>query len=404
MSKIGRRSLLLSASSLGLAALLPGVAFADAPPAAKRRRVLVVAFLRGGLDGLSLGVPHGDAGYYSARRGIAIAAPGKTGGAIDLDGHFGLHPRLAPLVPAYRAGELALVHAVGSPHGTRSHFEAQDYAETAMPGARSVRDGWLGRALVSTGRTRAPLGVVALSSKRPLALRGSLDVVSAKRIDRFALRAPKKLDERLTRGFEALYADNDDPVTRAGHNALDVARRLRDIDRSVDASTYPQGARPLAEVAALIRADVGLEVAWIDVGGWDTHQGQGNSESGRLPRLFDGLGKGLAQFRADLGERFADVVVLVMTEFGRTVAENGTGGTDHGHGSAMLVMGGPVRGGKVYGKWPGLAEGSRHEKRDLAVTTDYRDVLAELSTGHLGAPHAARVTPDYTPSPLGLLR
>lgn len=400
MLKLSRRSLLLSASGAALATALPGWASAERAPAPRDRRVLVVVFLRGGVDGLSLVVPHADSAYYAARRAVAVPRPGKPDGAVDLDGQFGLHPRLAALEAAYRAGELALVQAVGSPHATRSHFEAQDYAETATPGVRSTPNGWLARSLSSAGKPASALGVVALASKRPLALRGDVDVVTAKRLDGFALRAPKRLAARLGRGFDALYAAGDDPVTRAGRDALAAAKQLARIERDVRAADYPEGARPLAELAALVRADVGLRVAWIDVGGWDTHQGQ----AARLGRLCDGLGKGLAAFRQDLGAALEHVVLLVMTEFGRTVAENGTGGTDHGHGSVMLLLGGHVKGGKVYGKWPGLAPEARFEGRDLAVTTDYRDVLAELARGQLGAGDAARVVPGHTARPLGLLR
>jgi uncharacterized protein (DUF1501 family) len=393
--KISRRTLMTT----GALALTPGLALAQ--PSA-RRTVLVTIFLRGGMDGLSLAVPHGDAAYYAARRSTAIAKPGKPGGAIDLDGHFGLHPRLGALEPAYRAGELAVVHAVGSSHGTRSHFEAQDYAETATPGVRSTRTGWLARCLTDVGKPTSPLGVVALSDKRPLALRGEVDVITAKRLEAFRLRVPKRLESRLGNAFRVLYAEGDDSVIAAGRGALEAERRLAAVE--VRAADYPEGARPLADVVALVRADVGLRVAWIDAGGWDTHQAQGGADSGRLARGFDALGKGLAAFRTDLGPDLERVVVLVMTEFGRTVAENGTGGTDHGHGSAMLLWGGPVRGGKVHGQWPGLSAAERFEGRDLAVTTDYRDVLAEVAEKHLGARDRARVVPGHTLRALGLLR
>lgn len=401
MSKMSRRSLLLSSAGGALVAALPRWAGAESAATTADGRVLVVVFLRGGVDGLSLVVPHSDPAYHAARRSIAIARPGKPGGAIDLDGQFGLHPRLAPLEAAYKAKELALVHAVGSPHATRSHFEAQDYAETATPGVHSTRTGWLARSLA--GKPRTPLGVVALAAKRPLALRGEVDVVTAKRLDQFALRAPRRVATRLETAFDALYASGDDAVVRAGRDALGAAKQLARIERTTNAADYPEGARPLAEVAALVRADVGLRAAWIDVGGWDTHQGQGGADSGRLPRLLDGLGKGLAAFRKDLGARFGEVVVLVMSEFGRTVAENGTGGTDHGHGSAMLLLGGRVRGGKVYGKWPGLGSEARYEGRDLAVTTDYREVLAELAVKHVGARDASRVAPGFAPRGIDIL-
>lgn len=396
MSSLSRRSLLLSLSAGALATALPRYGFAEGGDS---ERVLVVVFLRGGVDGLSLVVPHADTHYHSARRTIAIAPPKKKDGAVDLDGRFGLHPRLAPLAPLFHARELALVHAVGSAHTTRSHFEAQDYAETATPGERSTRNGWLARSLVSSGTARGKLGVVALADKRPLALRGGVDVVTAKSLERFRLLAPSRLTSRLERAFSALYGSGEDAVTRAGRDALEASKKLAEIERTTNASDYPAGARGLAEVAALVRARVGLRAAWLDVGGWDTHQGQ----NARLGRLFEGLGKGLAAFRKDLGSELERVVVLVMSEFGRTVAENGTGGTDHGHASAMLVMGGRVRGGKVYGEFPGLAPEARYQGRDLAVTIDYRDVLAELAAGQVGARDVTSVVPGYAPKPLGLL-
>ncbi len=386
----------LSVSSLGSR-------WAIAESASSRQSLLLCVFLRGGIDGLSVVVPHGDRAYYDARPSLAIHAPGKgDDAAIDLDGHFGLHPRLSPLAAAWKSGELAAVHAVGSPDSTRSHFEAQDNMETAVLGHRA-KDGWLGRALEARPGSSTPLGTVALSGRAPLALRGYPAALSTPELARFRLRAPPRLTSRLEQGFARLYDPGRNEIERAGRDALRVSARLRALsldDYQPDGGAkYTNPTRPLAEIAQLVKADVGLQVAWIDAGGWDTHQAQ----APRLSRLLDALGSGLAAFRTDLGSRMENVVVVVMSEFGRTVRENGTGGTDHGHGTAMLLLGGPVAGGKVHGRWPGLAESERYEQRDLAVTTDFRDVLGELVDKRLGV-SPERALGGYAPKRIGVLR
>jgi uncharacterized protein (DUF1501 family) len=418
LGPISRRKLLLGG---GMACLSFSSWGAEAPAVlsgAARPGPLVCLFLRGAADGLSLVVPYADSEYYTARPKLAIAPPGRPGGAMDLDGRFGLHPRLGPLLPAYRAGELAIVHAVGSPHATRSHFEAQDYMQTATPGV--VRqDGWLSRCLSAQPDPAAGAGslrAVALGQEPPLALRGHPGVLSAPRLQKFGLHAPGPLRDDLQAAFEQMYAPP--PLTRAssstsrdslavGAGALAAARRLRDLDLAGYApdhdAVYPKPTQALSEVAALIKAGVGLELAWLDIGGWDTHQNQGGADSGRLAKLLDPWANGLAAFRADLGERFADVLVLVMTEFGRTVRENGSGGTDHGHGSVMFLFGGRVRGGSVYGRFPGLSPAALWEERDLAVTTDFRDVYSEVARRQLGLTELSSILPGYAPGPaLGL--
>jgi uncharacterized protein (DUF1501 family) len=402
---MSRRAVLFGAAAVPLLWSMPSWA----APEASNKNVLVTIFLRGGADGLNLVAPVGDPFYERERPGLALTKAGKgEAKIIDLDGHFALNPRLAAILPAYRAGELAIVHAVGSPHPTRSHFEAQDNMETATPG-RSVRDGWLARCLEQIPENeRGALGAVALSERVPLALRGRVSATASKTLGGFALRAPKSLRDRLEHGFNALYSKDTDPVRRSGREALQNTKLLAAIAKDINpenGAEYTQAAKPLSEIAALIKRDVGMRAAWIDVGGWDTHQGEGTGEKGRLANLADGLGRGLAAMRQDLGERMSRVVVLVMTEFGRTVKENGTGGTDHGHASVMFAMGGPVVGGKVHGRWPTLDPDKRYERRDLAVTTDFRDVLAEIAEKHLGATDIGRLLPGYTPGPrLGLLR
>ena len=361
--------------------------------------VLLCVFLRGAADGLNIVVPHADADYYKLRRGIAIKQPGQAGGAIDLDGRFGLHPRLLPLKAAYDAKELALIHAVGSPHDTRSHFEAQDYMETAHVGDRSASSGWLGSYLLARpSKAHETLRAVALSNRAPLALRGYRDAVVTENLRDFKLATPPELAPVLRSGFRRMYAQ-DAPflAQKAGGRALeasDVVARVVGKRRGQN-SAYARDAQDFADVAKLIKANVGLETAWIDLGGWDTHRNQGSADNGELPRSLDRLGKALAAFRADLGPAFERVVVMVMSEFGRTARENGSGGTDHGHGNVMLVLGGKVQGGRVLGNLPGLARDQLHEGRDLPVTTDFRDVLAELCERHLQLPDASALFPGY---------
>ncbi len=372
-----RRALLLGGAAV---ALSPGLAFAGASP-----HTLVCVFLRGAVDGLSLVVPYGDAEYYAARPSIALARPRQPGGVLDLDGRFGLHPRLAALKPLYDRAELGLVHAIGSPDPTRSHFDAQDYMETATPGERR-NDGWLTRALPAPLAETLPC--VAFADRTPLALRGAPGVLSTPSLDGFQLRAPERLRGRLESAWAELYAADTSPAARAGSEALALAHRVRTLseaDRTPGhGADYGRGAAPLRDVAKLIKANLGLRVACVDLGGWDTHQGQGNAERGRLAPLLHRLGQQLAAFRRDLGERFEHVTVLVMTEFGRTVRENGTQGTDHGHGSVMLALGGQVRGRRVYGTLPSLAEGTRYDGRDVPVTTDFRAVFAEVLAKRFG--------------------
>ncbi|WP_291984623.1 DUF1501 domain-containing protein [Luteitalea sp.] len=381
-----------------------------AAAATRRRKVLVVVFQRGAVDGLNMVVPHGDGAYYAARPTIAIAAPGKDGGALDLDGHFGLHPRLAPLHALYTRGQLAIVHACGSPDPTRSHFDAQDYMETGTPGVKSTQDGWLNRALAQRhdAEHAGAMRAVALSPQLPRVLQGSAPVLAMASLQRMALTSGARAGD----AFEAQYAAAADQVLRdTGREAFDAMRTLRDVEtrgpRTAADATYPRSpfGEALRQVAQLIKADVGLEVAYAEIGGWDTHVNQGGAEGQLAGRLAD-VGRTLGAFVTDLGTGMQDVVVVTMSEFGRTVAENGTRGTDHGHGNAMLLLGGPVRGGRVYGRWPGLDTAQRVEGRDLAITTDFRDVFSEVLTSHLGVGDLRPVFPGHAWTParrLGLV-
>ncbi len=380
-----------------------------AAAAASSGKVLVAVFQRGAVDGLSMVMPHGDPGYAVARPAIALRPPkaGETDRAIDLDGFFALHPALAPLVPLWQNRSLAVVHACGSPDTTRSHFDAQDYMESGTPGLKSTQDGWLARAVKALPATAARFRVVALGPALPRSLQGEIGAIAMQSIERFDVRAGDPDSAR--RGFESLYArDVSDLLSGTGRETFEAVKLLKRADAArippANDAEYPRGAfgEAMRQIAQLVKANVGLEVAFADMQGWDTHVGQG-AEQGQLAFRLREFGGALAAFARDLGERMADVVVLTMSEFGRTVAENGNRGTDHGHATAMLVLGGPVRGGKVYGRWPGLGRERLFEGRDLAVTTDFRTLFTEVATRHLGA-SAAPLFPGWTPtgSTLGL--
>src|SRR5467141_576786 len=375
------------------------------------RRVLVCLFQRGAVDGLNMIVPHGDPTYYRERPRIAV--PEKD--LLDLDGHFGLHPRLAALKPLWENKSLAAIHAVGSPDATRSHFDAQDYLESGTPGVKATPDGWLNRYCQHDREHQdTPFRAVAFGPQLPRILAGTAPSLAIDDLQAFGLRAPQPAArDRLTRAFEELYAASATGLlstsSREAFEAVQVLKRLDpDRYRPANAADYPRGklGKALLEIAQLIKADVGLQVAFADVTGWDTHVNQGATE-GQLAGRLGELGQALAAFTRDLGERMRDVVVLTMSEFGRTVRENGNSGTDHGHATAMLVLGGPVNGGRVLGRWPGLSLEQRFEGRDVAVTTDFRDLFGEILARHLGATDLGTVFPGYTPSPdrfLGAIR
>lgn len=371
---------------------------------AERRKTLVCIFQRGAVDGLNMIVPHGDPFYYRERPRIAVPRPGAPGGALDLDGHFGLHPALEPLLPLYRDGSLAVVHAVGSPDATRSHFDAQDYMETGTPGIKTTPDGWLNRVLQhARDHQETPFRGVAIGHELPRALRGAAPALALDNLQAFGLRLPRGARDRLTAAFEDLYAASATGLVAASaEEAFEASRMLRSLDPAgyepANGAAYPPGSlgRSLKQIAQLIKADLGVEIAFADVGGWDTHVNQGAHEGQLALRLAE-FGRALGALVRDLGGRMADVVVLTMSEFGRTVAENGNAGTDHGHATAMLVLGGGVRGGRVYGEWPTLDPARRFEGRDLAVTTDFRDLFTEVVAGHLGVADPAAIFPGYAP-------
>jgi uncharacterized protein (DUF1501 family) len=391
--------------SLGFApSFLARTAFASGTSG--RAKVLIAIFQRGAVDGLSVIVPFGDREYYRARPGIALARPNDGDeAAIDLDGFFGLNPRLHALKPLWDARQLAVVHACGSPDSTRSHFDAQDYMETATPGVKSTADGWLNRYLQTRHADVAtPFRAVALAPQLPRMLQGTAAALAMSQIGQFGIRAGRTSDT-VGASFEAEYAAAADRVLNGiGREAFDAIKMLKAADPAKyqpdNGADYPRSpfGQALKQIAQLTKANVGLEVAFADVGGWDTHVNQGAGQ-GQLARRLDDFGRAIAALAADLGDRMEDTVVLTMSEFGRAVAENGNGGTDHGHGNAMLVIGGGVRGGRVYGRWPGLAADRRYDGRDLAVTTDFRDIFGEIVVRHMGVAQADPIFPGYAITP-----
>jgi len=400
------RRVFLKSGALALVTLgfAPSFLARTVAAAGARRKLLIAIFQRGAVDGLNMVVPFGEPEYYRVRPSIAIPQPGREGGALDLDGFFGLPPRMAPLAPLWAAGPLAIVHASGSPDATRSHFDAQDYMESATPGVKSTRDGWLNRYLQARAderdEARNPLRGVALTRQMPRALQGPAPALAIGSVASFDVHG----DTTERASFEAAYASAADQVLNG--TAGEAFQAMRTLERtragarpspSRDAG-YPSSpfGQALQEIASLAKADVGLEIAFAESTNWDHHVNEG-SATGQLANRLDDLSRGIAALVRDLGDRMADTLIVTMSEFGRAVSENGSRGTDHGHGNAMFVIGGSVKGGRVYGKWPGLAPEQRYERRDLAITTDFRDVFAEVVVGHLGASTdvANRVFPGY---------
>ena len=389
--------------SLGFA---PSFMARTAVAASGRSKQLIAIFQRGAVDGLSVVVPYGESDYYRARPSIAIPRPNSgDGAAIDLDGFFGFNPRLQPLKPLWDSKQLAVVHACGSPDSTRSHFDAQDYMESATPGVKSTSDGWLNRYLqAQQAEHTTPFRAVALTSQLPRMLQGTAPALAVSQLAQFGIRAGQS-SEAVGASFEAEYAAAADAVLNGtGRDAFNAIKMLKTADPSkyeaANGADYPRSpfGQSLRQIAQLTKANVGLEVAFADVGGWDTHVNQGSGQ-GQLAGRLDDFSRSIAALVRDLGDRMADTVVLTMSEFGRAVNENGNRGTDHGHGNAMIAIGGGIRGGRVYGKWPGLAANQRYEGRDLAVTTDFRDVFGEIVVRHLGVADPKPIFPGYASSP-----
>ncbi len=405
MSLTSRRTI-LKAGSAGIVSLafpFPSGFYQGAFAGESDRPTLVVIYLRGGMDALNTVIPFKDRRYHDLRPTLGIPQDD----VVPLDSKFGLHPSLKALKPFFDRKQLAPIVNVGSPHPTRSHFDAQDFMEYAAPGLRTVRDGWLNRYLAQTAGKQEKersdtLRALAIQGLLPRSLRGKYAVLAVP--DRKVLK-----DKKVLEMFGELYGDEGDMgardgVQRTGHTTAKTLERFEKILAKAEARVtkpYPPGplGAKLKAIAQVIRSGEGLEIAALDINGWDTHANQGARE-GTMPRLMQGLGDGLAAFMTDLGAHLETTVIVTMTEFGRTCKENGNFGTDHGHGGVMFIMGGDVKGGKVHGKWTGIEETAMYQGRDLKVTTDFRDVFGEILKNHFRFKPPRGFFPDYRHAPV----
>jgi uncharacterized protein (DUF1501 family) len=393
---------------------LQRAAFAAETAAGAKKR-LVVLFQRGAADGLNIVVPHGESAYYAMRPSIAIPRPGGNESALDLDGFFGLHPSMSSLKPLWVEKHFAIVHAAGSPDTTRSHFDAQDYMESGTPGLKATEDGWLNRTLRAPvvlepasntpAKPSSPFRAVALGTSLPRALAGTQPAVALNNINEFGIGGRVGAPAPIANSFEAMYAQSVDTVLHGtGNETFEAVKMLKAADPArytpARGANYPNGqfGQGLRQVAQLMKADLGVEVVFTDIGGWDNHVNEGGSQ-GQLSNLLRQFSQSIAAFWTDLGDLGSDTVLVTMSEFGRTARENGNRGTDHGHANVMFVLGGPVKGGKVYGRWPGLDSSQLYEGRDLALTTDFRRVLGEAVARHYGNKDLDTVFPGFDNDP-----
>jgi uncharacterized protein (DUF1501 family) len=388
-----------AASAAGIVLLSPHAWAARALDADQSRKRLVLVFMRGAVDGLNVVVPYGDSSYYESRPTIAIPRAG-DGAVLNLDGHFGLHPALASLMPLWQDGTLAFVAACGSPDPTRSHFDAQDYMESGTPGVKATADGWMNRVLATLPRPHGPTEALSLGPVVPRILSGPMPIANIP-LGRAAAR-PLPLDNpKIEQAFDHLY-DGRDLISHAYQEGRAARKRLlseleQDMTEADNGAPSPLGfGDDTTRLARLIKQDATIRLAFMALGGWDTHVNQGSTR-GQLANHLQPLGDGLASFVQQLGRAYDDTVILVVSEFGRTVNENGNGGTDHGHGNVMWVMGGRVRGKRVYGRWAGLATADRYQGRDVAVTTDFREPICQVLRHHMSLPEGqiTRVFPDH---------
>jgi uncharacterized protein (DUF1501 family) len=380
----------------------------NAAPGNNPRRLIVV-FLRGAVDGLNVVVPYSDPNYYQYRPKIAIPQPGSPDGALDLDGRFGLHPAMAPLLPLWKQGSLAFVHASGLTKEIRSHFDAQYYMETGVPGSRKRQDGWMNRLLVEANN-KSPLQAISLSANVPQILTGKMPVSSIGSTRQAGNR--QTLDRQdVATAFDKLYSGTDALGRNYRGGRAARTQLLQDLEAEMkmanNGAPLPKGfAAETRSLARLMVRDPRIQIAFLQLGGWDTHINQGNSK-GQLARNLGELSQGLATLQQELGAVYGSTQIVVMSEFGRTAKENGNGGTDHGHGNAMWLLGGATKGGQIYGQWPGLAPEQLYQGRDLNVTTDFREPIAKILTNHLGLNTAstAKILPKFSAgvdwSPIG---
>ncbi len=374
---------------------------AEATKATANQKRLVVLFQRGAADGLNIVVPYQEKNYYKMRPSIAI--PQKD--VIDLDGFFGLHPQMSAFKPLYDQGHLAIIHAAGSPDSTRSHFDAQDFMESGTPGVKSTQDGWLNRALVNSpvplgaDHKPSPFRAVSFTPDVPRTLGGKAPAIALTNLGDFSVGGKGPKPSTISDAFEAMYDESTDAVLHGtGQETFDAVKMLKSANpaqyQPASGVVYPNKplGNSLKQIAQLMKANLGVEAAFADIGGWDTHIAQG-ATTGLLSGRLDEFANSIAAFWKDMGDAAEDIMLVTMSEFGRTARQNGTGGTDHGHANVMFVLGGRVKGGKVYGKWPGLNDGQLNEGRDLAVTTDFRRVLSEASYRTLESRNLDKIFP-----------
>ena len=378
-------------------AFLRAASLAEITTAAANNKKLVVLFQRGAADGLNIVVPYREKNYYAMRPSIAI----KQNDVLDLDGFFGLHPSMASFKPLYDSGHLAIVHAAGSPDMSRSHFDAQDYMESGTPGIKVTEDGWLNRALQAEPQNGKPSAfrAVALGTQVPRTLQGKVPAIAVNNLADFSVAGRGPQTSPISNAFQAMYDESTDAVLHGtGQETFEAVKMLKAANPSkyqpAPGIVYPNTpfGNSLKQVAQLLKANLGVEAAFCDIGGWDTHQNQGNV-NGQLANRLKEFSDSIAAFWNDMGVDSENITLVTMSEFGRTARQNGTGGTDHGHANVMFVLGGKVRGGKIYGKWPGLSNEQLNEGRDLAVTTDFRRVLAEAAAKTLGSRNLDLVFP-----------
>ena len=376
---------------------------AEVTTAAANKKKLVVIFQRGAADGLNVVVPYREKNYYAMRPSIAI----KQNEVLDLDGFFGLHPSLASFKPLYKEGHLAVIHAAGSTDTTRSHFDAQDYMESGTPGVKVTEDGWLNRALQDERISGKPSAfrAVALGTQVPRTLQGKLPAIAIANLNDFSVAGKGPQTTPISNAFQAMYDESTDVVLHGtGQETFAAVKMLKSADpakyKPADGVVYPNTGfgNSLKQIAQLMKANLGVEAAFSDIGGWDTHQNQG-AANGQLANRLKEFSDSVAAFWKDMGPDAENITLVTMSEFGRTARQNGTGGTDHGHANVMFVLGGTVKGGKVYGKWPGLDNAQLNEGRDLTVTTDFRRVLGEAAYKTLGARDMEKVFPGAKVAP-----
>ncbi len=399
-----RNGALAVVGTTALPSFLTRAAFGAADPGLRTKR-LVVIFQRGAGDGLNIVVPHGEANYYAMRPTINI--PKKS--VLDLDGFFGLHPAMASFEPLWKQKHLAIVHAAGSPDPTRSHFDAQDFMESGTPGVKVTDDGWLNRALHElprgSGNDKSAFRAIALGPSLPRILSGKEPAVAVNNVSDFSVGGKNPNAAPMSSTFEAMYDHTADSVLHGtGTETFDAVKTLKAADPAhytpAANANYPKGhfGDSMKQLAQLIKANLGVQVAFADIGGWDHHVNEGNTK-GQIANVLGDFSQSIAAFWNDLGDLGEDTVVVTMSEFGRTARENGNRGTDHGHANVMFVLGGPVKGGKVYGRWPGLDQSQLYEGRDLALTTDFRLVLGEVVSRYLGNRDLRTVFPGFEGQP-----